>query len=120
MSVFDRQVYCPNMTGLDSSRGNASPRRIERQSKRPWPRSLSKYQIVREKRRGSVSATGATPHRNVTDSFGDVARLAFYVEDLPIGGVLSQEDVRRCHDLDFFASTKVVRLMRKVRPHPVN
>jgi hypothetical protein len=40
---------------------------------------------VREKRRGSVSATGATPYSNVTDSFGDVARLAFYVEELPIG-----------------------------------
>ncbi len=68
---------------------NASPRRIERHSKRTWLRSLSKYQIVQEKRRGSVSATGATPYSNVTDSFGDVARLAFYVEELPIGGVLS-------------------------------
>jgi hypothetical protein len=63
---------------------------------------------VQENRRGSVSAAGATPYSNVTDSFGDVARLAFYVEELPIGGVLSQEDVRRCHDFDFFASTKVV------------
>jgi hypothetical protein len=40
--------------------------------------------FCRKSARGSASATGGTPYSNVTDSSGDVARLAFYVEDLPI------------------------------------
>ena len=77
MAVFDRQVFCPGNARLLLEAANAGPRLIETPSKRTWLSSLSKYQIVQKKRRGSVSATGATPYSNVTDSSSDVARLAF-------------------------------------------
>jgi hypothetical protein len=40
--------------------------------------------IVPKERRGSVSATGATPYSNSATGLADVARLAFYLQILPI------------------------------------